>query len=215
MGKKKLNGQSVTSLVAHLERLLECKLWTDKVEELLTAASALEPLVREHWNVAIANFDEGRYNYDGGKSPRTPPINLQGPYFMLVAYALENLFKVVMIQQDKKEHGDHISVKRQERLLNRIKGHDLVALAEAAQLTINVSEEDLLVRLSQNSIWAGRYPVPVDWDKLKNVKVYSDGKSYLTACFYPHDVDRLNALVRRVKTRVTKVLSSPEFPMSQ
>jgi len=206
MGKKKLTDQSVTFLVAHLERLLDCRLWTDKAEELLTAASVVEPLVREHWNVVTTNFNEGRYSYDGGKTSRTPPINLQGPYFVLVAYALENLFKAVIIQQDKKEHGDHISVNRQQRLLSRIIGHDLVALAGAAQLIINVSEEDLLVRLSQNSIWAGRYPVPVDWDKLRNAEVYSDGKSYLTACFYPHDVDRLKTLVQRVKTHVTKAL---------
>ena len=33
-----------------------------------------------------ADFKEGRYN-EGGEVPHQPPYNLQGAYFMLIAYA--------------------------------------------------------------------------------------------------------------------------------
>jgi len=212
MGKKKPAGQEIILLVDYLERLLNWKLWIDKADELLAGSKALETLVRNRWNVIKDDFKEGRYS-EGGKTPHRLPQNLQGPYFMLVAYALENLFKAVIVQQQEKKVREQVLNTR--RLPKIIEGHDLVALAQAVGLAINVSEEDLLTRLCWNSIWAGRYPVPVDCGGLRNVKVYSDGKAYLTAYFSPNDVERLNALIERVKTHVRSVLHLPNSAMSQ
>lgn len=210
MVKKKPAGQEFIFLVQYLERLLNCKLWIDKAEELLAGSRALEAPVRSLWDVIEANFREGRYS-EGGEAPHQLPPNLQGPYFILVAYALENLFKAVIIQQEKENlRGQLLSTGRLPKI---IEGHDLVALARATGLATDVGEEDLLTRLCWNSVWAGRYPVPIDCGGLKNVKVYSDGKGYLTAYFSPDDVGRLNALVQRVKTHVTKALNFPELPM--
>lgn len=212
MVKKNSAGQEIILLVDYLERLLNWKLWIDKADELLTGSKALEILVRNKWNVITADFKEGRYN-EGGKTSHRLAQNVQGPYFVLVAYALENLFKAVIIQQQEKKVREQVLNTR--RLPKVIEGHDLVALAQAVGLAINVSEEDLLTRLSWNSIWAGRYPVPVDCGGLRNVKVYSDGKAYLTAYFSPNDVERLNALIERVKTHVRSALHLSNSTRSQ
>ena len=95
------------------------------------------------------------------------------------------------------------------------KDHDLIRLAREAHFVISVGDEDLLTRLYWNSVWAGRYPLPVECGGLRNVKVYSDGRGYLTAYFSPNDIGRLNALVQRVKSHVANALSSPELPMPQ
>jgi len=193
-------------LAQYLERLLNWMLWIDKAEELLAGAKALEPLVRSLWDAMKADFKEGRYN-EGGEAPHQPPQNLQGVYFMLVAYALENLFKALIIR----EHRDYIEdqvLRTRGKLPKIVNNHDLIRLAKEAHFTIDVPDEDVLTRLRWNSLWAGRYPLPVDCGGLKNVEVYSDGKGFLVACFYPNDIDRLNALVQRVKTHVTNALNS-------
>lgn len=209
MLKKKPGGQELIFRVQYLERLLNCKLWIDKAEELLAGAKALEPLVRSFWDTSIAELKEGR-DGEGGEVPQ----NLRGVYFMLVAYALENLFKALIIREHQDDIQDQV-LRTGGKLPEIANNHDLIRLAKAAHFIIDVGDEDMLTRLHWNSVWAGRYPLPVDCGGLKNVKVYSDGKGYLTACFYSNDIDRLNALVQRVKTHVTNALNSPEFPMSQ
>ena len=133
---------------------------------------------------------------------------------MLVAYALENLFKALIIWEHRDDLQNQV-LRTGGNLPSKVSGHDLIHLAKEAHFVIDVGDEDALTRLHWNSSWAGRYPVPVDCGKLQNVKVYSDGKGYLTACFYPNDIDRLNALVQRVKIQVTNALNSPELPISQ
>lgn len=209
MARKKLAGQELIFLTEYLERLLNWELWIDKAEELLVAAEALERRVRSFWEVIEVDFKEGRYS-EGGEVPHKPPQNLQGAYFMLIAYALENLFKAVIIWKDQDTLRNEV-LSTGGKLPEIAKNHDLVRLAKETQFRINVGDEDLLTRLTWNSVWAGRYPLPVECGGLKNVKVYSDGKGYLVAYFQSSDIDRLIALAQRVKTHVTNVLTPRSF----
>jgi len=213
MVKKKPAAQEFILLAQYLERLLNWKLWIDKAEELLAGARALEPHVRNLWEVATANFKEGRYS-KGGEAPHQLPQDLQGTYFMLIAYTLENLFKAMIIWERQATLRKQV-LSTGGKLPEVINNHDLICLAKEAHFVIDIGDEDLLTRLYHNSLWAGRYPVPANPGRLKNVKVYSDGKDYLTAHFSPNDIARLNALVQRVKTHVTNALNSTELPMSQ
>jgi hypothetical protein len=206
MDKKKPGSQELLSVVQYLQRLLNCKSWIDKADELLAGAEALEPHVRSLWDIMKMDLKYERHT-ERRETPGQRPLNLEGVYFMLIAYALENLFKALIIR----EHCDDIEnevLSTGGKLPGVAKSHDLISLAKAAHFTINVGDEDLLTRLHWNSVWAGRYPVPVDYGGLKNVKVYSDGKGYLVACFYSNDIDRLNALVQRVRTHVRGALNS-------
>ncbi len=206
MGKKKPAGQELIFLIQYLERLLNWKLWIDKADELLAGARALEAHVRSFWVVIEKNSKEGRYS-KGGEAPHQLPQNLQGAYFMLVAYALENLFKAMLIWEHPDTFQNQV-LSTGGKLPVLAKDHDLIRLAKEAHFAIDVGDEDLLTRLHWNSVWAGRYPVPVECGGLMNVKVYSDGRGYLIAYFSPNDIDRLNALVQRVKTHVTNAVNS-------
>ena len=75
-------------------------------------------------------------------------------------------------------------------------------LAGKLGFSLSVVEEDLLVRLSRNSVWAGRYPVPTGPDALSAMAEYADGRSYLTACFYPTDVEEIELLFERVRSTI-------------
>ena len=66
-------------------------------------------------------------------------------------------------------------------------------------MKLNVPEEELLFRLSNNSIWAGRYPVPADPNGIITVRKFSDGKSRLTAYLGPQDIDRIHAFIERCR----------------
>jgi hypothetical protein len=197
MAEKKLSWAGVNPLMSikYSEDLLDWVQWENKADELLQAAKLLEPYVREFWNITTIDFKEGKYS-DPLKTPRIPPYNPQSIYFMLVAYALENLIKVIILRQRQNElRGRLIS-----KLPEMVKCHNLRHLFKEANIPVTVSEEDLLHRLYLQSTWKGRYPVPVEASALKNIETYSDGNSYLTACFVAGDVDHLTDLVKRVKT---------------
>jgi len=197
MTKRKSSGTVVnlSMSIEYSERLSDWKQWENQADELLKAAKLLEPHVREYWSMVTTDFKEGRYS-DPLKSPRTPPFNPQSAYSMLVAYALENLLKAIIIRHHQNDLRGRLFRKLPDVV---VKTHNLKDLAKKANIPTTLEEEDLLVRLSRVSTWAGRYPIPIEDTHLKNVETYSDGKPYLTACFYPEDADRLNNLLLRVK----------------
>ena len=66
-------------------------------------------------------------------------------------------------------------------------------------IIIDVAEEELLLRLGRNSIWAARYPVPIGPGALAAMKKFSNGKYYLTAYLGPKDVGRVHDFVDRLR----------------
>jgi hypothetical protein len=184
-----------------------------KAEELLSAAEALEPHIRTYWKVVMSDVKDGRYA-GRGKPPRKPPAYFQAVYSMLIAYALENLFKAIIIKEQL-DTFRKLLVSNGGILPEKIKCHDLVRLAEDAHFKFNVDDEDLLTRLHRNSEWAGRYPIPVSSRGLKNIKIFAtDGKAHITAFLSETDIDLLTDLVNRVKTHIKHSTNSNK-PITQ
>ena len=210
MAKKKPDYQDLMFFGQYLESLLNWDLWIGKAEELLSAAEALEPHIRTYWKVVMADVKEGRYGRRG-KPPHKPPAYFQAVYSMLIAYALENLFKAIIIKEQQDTFRDQI-MSNGGILPEKVKCHDLVRLAEDAHFKFNVNDEDLLTRLHRNSEWAGRYPIPVSSRGLKNIKVFNtDGKGHFTAFLRPEDMDLLLDLVNRVKIHIKHPLNSTKL----
>jgi len=207
MTKKRQDYQDLIFFGQYFESLLNWDLWIGKAEELLTAAGALTPHIRNYWDIVMSDTKEGRYS-EGGKPPHKTPVYFQAVYSMLIAYALENLFKAMIIREQQDTFRTHI-MNEGGKLPGKIKSHDLIRLAKEAHFKFNASDEDLLARLHRNSEWAGRYPVPVSSSGLKNIKVFTtDGKPHLTAFLSPNDIDLLIDLVHRVKTHIKHTLNS-------
>jgi len=196
MVKKNPLSQHPQFVVLYIDALLNLWSWVEKADKLLEASKLLEPQLRAFWNVVLTNGKEGRYN-KGGEPPNIPPSDLHGPYFILVSYALENLFKAIIIQ----DRNDEISSQffQTGRLPPLIKGHDLVRLSKEANIKMDINEEDILTRLSRQSKWKSRYPVPVELSDMQNILKYSNGKGYFTDYFKPDDIDQLDAIVKWVK----------------
>lgn len=75
---------------------------------------------------------------------------------MLWAYGFENLFKTVMVMEFKKSGRTEIS----KDLMNKLKSHNLIDLAEKAKIKLLEPENFYLKILTICSVWAGRYPLP-------------------------------------------------------
>lgn len=199
MVKKNLLSQHPQFVALYLEHLLNPWFWVEKADKLLEASEVLKPKLRKYWNIVRTNAREGRYK-KGGPPPKKTPSELHGPYFILVSYALENLLKALIIQDRSEEIRGQFS--QTGRLPRLIKDHDLVKLSKRANIKIDITEEDVLTRLSRLSKWKSRYPVPVELSDMQNIIKYSNGRGYFTDYFKPEDIDQLDAIVKRVKDRL-------------
>ena len=119
---------------------------------------------------------------------------------MLVAYAIENYCKALLVHMKRKS--------LQHSLLSKLPGylkeHDLLKLAAHIRLDLTVPEQGLLSRLTRNSIWSSRYPVPTGPTAMGAAKRFSDGRAYLTAYYGPKDLDLIHQFVRRLTNYVSK-----------
>ena len=203
MPRKNPLSQYPQFVALYLDQLLEPWFWVDKADKLLEASKLLEQQLRDYWSVVLTNAKEGRYN-EGGEPPNIPPLDLHDPYFILVSYALENLFKAIIIRDRSDE------IRRQfvqaGSLPNLIKTHELARLAREANIKIDIKEEHVLKRLSRWVKWKSRYPVPVELSDMRSFLRHSNGKEYFVDYFKPDVLDEISNIVKRVKDnlKVTK-----------
>jgi hypothetical protein len=81
-------------------------------------------------------------------------------YFMLCAYAIENLLKARIVQKKRAEL--IVTLRSDPGLPKSLKGHDLYKLTREAGLKELAAEEEVLLhRLTGSAVWYGRYPVPI------------------------------------------------------
>ena len=162
-----------------------------KADELIAAANILEVEIVKYWSEI--QFDEHKQpvNTSGRKY-------VQGAFSLLIAYALENYFKALLIHRNQKDLKGWLLAK----LPGYLNQHDLGKLASKLNFKLDASEEELLCRLSRSSIWTARYPVPIDADGLANVKKFSTGQSYFIAYYAPQDIKRICDFVNRLRNYV-------------
>jgi len=196
VAKKKLTPDEFQQAIQFSKQLLRTEVWMEKAEELLAAAQLLEEDVIAYW---------GEVHMKAGRVVSTPRRrSVQGPYSLLVAYAIENYCKALLIYQ----HRDQLQNRFLLPLPSYLKEHDLLRLARCVQLPDGVPDEELLTRLSRNSIWSARYPVPTGPTGLRAIQRFSNGRKYFLAYFGPKDVTRINRFVRRLSEHVAEKLGN-------
>lgn len=196
MAKKKIEPNSIYEAISFSERLVDTGSWIEKADELLAAARILEVDIIRYWSAM---------SIENGQVVGIPDSKLvQGPYFLLIAYALENYFKALLIHRDRESLKNRLF----SALPDYLKKHDLIELARDIKLELDITEEELLLRLGRNSIWAARYPVPTGPGALAAIKKFSDGKHYLTAYLGPNDISRVHDFVDRLRGLVLKEIGA-------
>jgi len=163
--------------------------WIHSAEALIASAKELEEKILEIY--------ENRNAHAKNSSIPLKADYYQGPYFLLVAYAVENYLKAVIIK--KKSSQIREDFRKKTQFPQELKCHNLVELAELAGFKCDLEEEDLLRRLTRNAVWAGRYPLPLNFSHLDPQEKFSNGKQYLISRFHENDIKRVKNLVEKIK----------------
>ncbi|MEQ1663729.1 MAG: hypothetical protein ABL877_13635 [Thiobacillus sp.] len=159
--------------------------WIANARNLFESAKRLEPEVVRIW-------DAYREKIKNAAAP-LPIDYFQGPYFMLLAFATENLLKAAAVSYKRFQYKDEF--RRSKKFPKELMKHDLIKLAQLVGLAYSDTEEDLLRRLTRSAIWFGRYPAPLDYADMSGQKKFDDGNEYTVSWFGEGDVERLNTFI--------------------
>ena len=153
MPKSGKQGINMQRLIQYQEQVLTPHLWINQADELITASKKFAPSIKKYW------LTVGKY-YDPKSHIYSPPAGfkptklLQSTYFMLVAYAIENYFKAILVADSKFEFRNEIM--QTGKLPKALKRHNLVKLAGETGFSLNDIELNLLTRLYRNSFLQAR-----------------------------------------------------------
>lgn len=174
--------------------------WVQHAVDLFESAKLFEPKIQEVWEYWRAKSQ--------GQSTTHVADHFHGTYFMLMSFCVENLLKAALIQAKVSSYKRdfrsclHADKKSSRCFPSELKTHDLFKLSEAAGLTLQDGEEDLLRRLSRCAEWAGRYPSPLRYEEMSGTEEFSDGEAYSLSWFCGGDVARLNDFIRSLPPRL-------------
>lgn len=193
---KKLQPHELQLAIQFSEALTNTGLWIGMAEDLLAAAKLLEAEVMQYWS---------EVRVEAGRVVSAPHRKtVQGPYFLLTAYLLENYFKALLVHKNR----EFFRTKLLTKIPDYIKEHDLLRLAREVSMKLTIVEEELLSRLSRSSMWAARYPVPTGPNAITAIRRFSDGNTYLVAYFGPEDIGRVHAFIKRLREYVEKEIGT-------
>ena len=166
--------------------------WLSKAQSLYVSAKALEPQVSRLW-------ESYRARHRGEPGPLLPDHYL-GTYFMLMAFAVENLLKAGAVAQRGMEY--KATFRESLAFPRELRSHNLVKLASTVGLRLREGEEDLLRRLARSAVWCGRYPAPMEYSAMSGTERHSDGSEYSVSWFGGNDVARLQEFILSLPSRV-------------
>jgi hypothetical protein len=195
---KRMNSKQIFYYIQYQEQVLNWQLWIKQADELLAASKKLEPSIKKYWLNTTEHFDpiKGTYSPLPGYKPKQL---LQGIYFMLTAYAIENLLKAILIRQSTEDYKREVM--RTHELPKDLKEHDLMVLINKTNLKTNQTEINLLSRLYRSSVWQGRYPVPVKAVQLTSIVMHGE-EAHFTAFLAPNDIPNLKLLIKRIRKHI-------------
>ena len=166
---------------------LDKNIWLDKAKDLLDAASLLEKEVLKVW-------DAMRKSYNNGSRGKLR-TGYFATYYMLLAYAIENILKAKIVSIKCLEFKEKID--DSGRLPEELKSHDLYDLAKRLDISLNLKEESYLKRLSRSAVWTGRYPAPIKFEDLMG-REYSDGEIHEESFFTRGEIKEIKKLINKL-----------------
>jgi len=127
--------------------------WIMKARDLLESAKLIEPEVVRYWDNSREVLKT--------KSGQFLPDYYLGTYFMLIAYAVENIFKAVIVRNNSVDYKEKF--KQTPKFPKELQSHSLVELAKKAGYsfiyTKRIFLDDLLV--VQSGMGAIQFPLTI------------------------------------------------------
>ncbi|MFH0940707.1 MAG: hypothetical protein V1840_02485 [Candidatus Omnitrophota bacterium] len=170
--KNELNNLEIFS-----KRLKDPVQWLSKAVELISVADILKNKLDFHWKKV--SDEKGKIIFDNNMA------TMQGVYYMLMAFAIENFCKAIIVGRKMKEW-EAMTLSKIPKVL---KNHDLFDLVKnEIGLRVDVAEQILLKKLSRYATWHARYPTPTVADSIGKEKL-SDGLEYSLGFVASFDLD--------------------------
>ena len=122
---------------------------------------------------------------------------------MLLGMALECLLKGIYIKRHRvwaDPTKEHALVK--DGAYVGARGHDLPKLADAAGVTVSLSERSILDRLTDFIVYAGRYPVPSKVEGMEPVKT-PDGHTVARGYISSAELEMAETLTNKLMQKIT------------
>ncbi len=113
-------------------------------------------------------------------------------YLFLIAFSFENLLKGILICGGLNRKIKLLTLRKWEGL-----GHDLLHLSKKSNISISNHEEKILKRLTNYSMWGGRYPIPVDPEYYPEIIEFPKGSPMPNIYFESSDPQTINKLYER------------------
>jgi hypothetical protein len=172
--------------------LLDHREWIRKAEHLLEAAALFQEKIKDSWT----DWTSGR------KSEASD--HFISIYFMLTSYALENLFKALIVLRKRTDLEKELREK--PKLPSQIDGHDLYCFAQTCKFSpLDADDEELLRKLSRSATWYGRYPIPTKPDKFETTFISEDETELIFLSSYATtDVQEIEKWVEKLKTSLNE-----------
>jgi len=179
----------------YLKNLLDPQQWFSVAGGLVEDSKELEPKVYKFWLTADKAMEAAKQSNNKDLRP-IPSGRVLGTYYMLVAFAIENILKGIILKRDFEQLTEE--ARTHNKIPAVLKNHKLRDLAELANIAIDSKEEELLLRLTDNAIWRGRYPTPITENGLKNTSLYN-GCFASQAYYQKGDISAINTLFEKLQ----------------
>jgi len=157
--------------------------WLSYARSLQFAADLLKPIFEKEHKTPRPRSQKNNF-----------PISVSQIYLMIVGFAVENYLKGIYVISFPEIINNDKLIK-----LNR---HDLLQLMRELKFNVSKDEVDLIERLEEFVLWAGRYPIPAKFDRLIPKKHREGTKFDFIVYSLPADVDIASKLLKRLEERI-------------
>jgi hypothetical protein len=157
--------------------------WHHSSQHLHRAANVVAAQVAKDWQ----HLEACARAKNPPDSPENPYRDLFNQFFLLAAFALENILKGIVV-------GVEPELTQQGKLQGILTSHDLLALSSRAKVSLSPEESRLCELASSASVSWGRYPVSIKAQQHVNsaslsgssIEIFNGLYSRLAAGFFEH-----------------------------
>jgi hypothetical protein len=164
--------------------------WLECAENMEAAIALLRPPLAEYCQRFSSDFTNDFYQV------AFTARKLIGPFCLLSGYALECIFKGIIV-------GKGYQCIDKDNVI-KFKNHNLLELAKQAGITPgSFIEEYTLKELTKQTVWKGRYPTAMKWNKQYTKEINGKVEDHSVTNF---DIDIIDSLYAKSKEVLVKLL---------
>ena len=157
--------------------------WYHSSQRLHRAANVVAAQVAKDWQ----HLAECAHSQKSPDSPENPYLDLFSQFFLLAAFALENVLKGIVV-------GVEPELTQQGKLQGILTSHDLLAISGRAKVPLSPEESRFCELASSASVSWGRYPVSIKAQQQvssaslsgSSIELFNELYSRLSTGFFEH-----------------------------